>query len=314
MRSSIVFGSILMIPVLASSGLAANPESAPVQFEKRPEGLAITVGGKPFAIYVTADESTTRPFFKDLYAPGDVRISRNRPPRMGEDPTDHATMHPGLWMAFGDISGADGWRNKDRVRHAEFVEPPKGGAGRGEFAVRNLHEKGGKTIAEEVARFTILARPEGNLLLWDSTFKPAGDAIVFGDQEEMGLGVRMATPLTVKHGSGQILNSDNLKNEKQLWGKPAAWCAYDGPAKDGNRAGIVLMTHPENFRESRFHARDYGLLVANPFGINAFTKGEKSAVAVKAGQTLRLRFGVLLFQGKADYPAAYADYLKAAKP
>lgn len=73
------------------------------------------------------------------------------------------------------------------------------------------------------------------------------------------------------------------------------------------------MTHPENFRASRFHARDYGLLVANPFGINAFTNGEKSAVTVEPGKTLRLRFGVCVFQGKPDYKVVYADYLKAAR-
>ena len=34
---------------------------------------------------------------------------------MRQDLDDHPTMHPGLWLAFGDINGADFWRNKGRV-------------------------------------------------------------------------------------------------------------------------------------------------------------------------------------------------------
>ena len=303
--------AMVLITSVISSAVAEEPERVSVGFEARSASLAISVDGQPFATYRFEDQETSRPFFQDLYAPGGLRITRNRPPKPGQDPVDHATMHPGLWMAFGDISGADFWRNKDRVRHLEFIGQPAPGMGRGEFAVRNRYEKGGKSIGEEIARFTILSRHEGVLLIWDSSFKPEGEALVFGDQEEMGLGIRMTTPLTVKHGKGRILNSDGLENEPQLWGKPASWCAYDGPVGDGKeRAGIVLMTHPDNFRESRFHARDYGLLVANPFAINAFTKGEKSSIVVQPGQTLRLRFGVFVFRGKPDYEVAYTDYLK----
>ena len=127
----------------------------------------------------------------------------------------------------------------------------------------------------------------------------------------MGLGGRMATPLAVVKG-GEIGNSDGLKNEAQVWGKSADWCAYTGMVK-GSRAGVVLMPHPENFRRSWFHARDYGLLAANPFGRNAFTTGEKSEVVVRNGQALRLRFGVLFFNGEPDMGIAYRDYLEQAR-
>ena len=168
-----------------------------------------------------------------------------------------------------------------------------------------------RIIGTEVASITISVRPAGYLVLWDSEFTPKDGDLTFGDQEEMGLGVRMATPLAVVKG-GRITNSDGLKNEAQVWGKPADWCAYTGTV-DGRRAGVSLMPHPQNFRRSWFHARDYGLLVANPFGRNAFTKGEKSRVVVRKGQSLRLRFGVLVFSGEPDLGAAYGDYLQQAR-
>lgn len=293
---------------------AQRVDQPAVAFAMRPDGLAITIGGKPFAVYVFEDGATTRPFFKDLHAPDGTQVTRNYPPVEGKDRTDHATMHPGLWMAFGDLSSADFWRNKDRIRHAGFVEEPRGGPGRGEFVVRNRYETGNKGLGEETLRITILARPERDLLLWDSTFRPQEEDLVFGDQEEMGLGIRVATPLTVLKG-GRITNSDGLKNEKQVWGKAAAWCACGG-AVDGHPVEVVLMTHPKNFRPSWFHARNYGLLVANPFGRNAFTNQEKSRLAIRQGDTLRLRFGVALCSGGAasasDLPAAYQEYLHAA--
>lgn len=293
---------------------AAAAEEPVVAFEKSTNGLQITVGGKPFAGYRFEDGPTTRPFFRHVHAPDGTQLTRNQPPVAGPDPTDHASFHPGLWMAFGDLDGADSWRNQARIRHVEFVEEPKGGPGRGGFTVKNRYEATAGAVGEEVARITIAVRPAGSLLLWDSRFTPLGRDLVFGDQEEMGLGVRMATPLTVTKG-GRITNSDGLKNEAQVWGKSADWCAYGGTV-DGRQFGVVLMPHPENFRRSWFHARDYGLLVANPFGRNAFTRQDKSRVEVKVGSSLRLRFGVLFFSAPAgtpvDLPAAYQDYLRLA--
>ena len=94
------------------------------------------------------------------------------------------------------------------------------------------------------------------------------------------------------------------------------WCAYGGSI-GGHRVGVTLIPHPQNFRRSWFHARDYGLLVANPFGRNAFTKGEKSKLVVRKGEVLRMRFGVLVESGSAesptDLPTAYEDYLRLAE-
>ena len=128
----------------------------------------------------------------------------------------------------------------------------------------------------------------------------------------MGFGVRVATPITVKNG-GRILNADGLKNESEAWGKQSDWCDYSGVI-DGRWAGVTLMPSPANFRRSWFHARDYGLLVANPFGRNAFTNGEKSRVDVRKPNALRIRFGILLHssedESRMDLDAAYQLFLE----
>jgi hypothetical protein len=303
-------GLSLMLVLIGTGGptRTALADDPAVAFERRPDGLRVTIGGMPFARYVYGTEAITRPFFESIRAPDGTQVTRNNPPVEGVDLADHPTFHPGLWLAFGDLSGADSWRNKDRIRHAGFVEEPQGGFGRGSFAVRNRHEKAGTVIGDETCRITILVRPAGHLIVWDSEIRPVDGALVFGDQEEMGLGIRVATSLAVVKG-GRITDSEGRVNEAQVWGQQADWCAYGG-AIDGKRVGVLIMPDPGNFRRSWFHARDYGLLEANPFGRNAFTKGEKSRVVVGEGDRLRLRFGVLIWAGGPDLGAAYQDFLK----
>ena len=47
--------------------------------------------------------------------------------------------------------------------------------------------------------------------------------------------------------------------------RPADWCDYDGIINQ-RQVGVTLIADPQNFRPSWFHARDYGLLLANAFG------------------------------------------------
>lgn len=296
-----IFAAVAIVVALGPPSVSAQDNRQVVSFQPQDGRLAISIDGQPFATYVWGDSEILRPYFSTLHAPGGVQVTRNYPPIAGKDPTDHATMHPGLWLGFGDISGVDFWRNKGRVEHVEFVEKPTFEEGVGRFAVKNAYVSAGKTVCEEICRIEIRPSPDGWLLVWDSRFT-GPDEFVFGDQEEMGLGMRMATPMAVKNG-GRIINSDGLENEKQVWGKQAKWCDYSG-TMDGRAVGILLMGDPANFRAPWFHARDYGLLVANPFGVNAFAKGPLSKVAVKSG-VFRLRFGVLVHAGPIDLATAF---------
>lgn len=290
----------LAILVLVSWTLSddSSTSAADVSFSQEADRLIVRMGEQPVAEYVFRDDQVLRPYFRHLRTPSGVQVTRTHPPVEGVDLDDHATMHPGLWMAFGDLGGADFWRNKGRVRHERFIEPPQAGADGGLFVVSNVYEADGKAICREDCRVKIEPVPTGYLLRWTSTFTPTDGEFAFGDQEEMGLGVRVATPLAVKNG-GEMINSEGRRNEAEVWGRPADWCAYRGSV-DGTQVGIVIMPHPDNFRRSWFHARDYGLLLANPFGRKAFTKGEPSRVVVEKNEPLTLRFGVFVYDAPND--------------
>ena len=75
---------------------------------------------------------------------------------------------------------------------------------------------------------------------------------------------------------------------------------YWGPV-DGKTVGIAIFDHPENPRHpTTWHAREYGLVAANPFGLHYFKKEKKGAGAhvVKKGDTLSLRYRVVFQLGQ----------------
>ncbi|MEO2047952.1 MAG: DUF6807 family protein [Pirellulales bacterium] len=315
---------LLAIPVLCMADL---PD---VAFDTtKPGKIAMSINRQPVAVYVYEDKGSpiTRPYFAHVCAPGGIQVTRNHPPIEGQDLSDHASYHPGIWMSFGDISGSDYWRLAARTEHVQFEEQPTVVPGRGSFTVLNRYldqNDPTKVICEERASYTLMMTPVGYLILWDSTFSSEQE-FYFGDQEEMGLGFRVATPLraekksekypNIEGGNGTILDAKGRANGKEIWGNSADWCDYSGTLR-GKQVGITIFCNPKNFRPSWFHARDYGLLEANPFGRDAFGKGKVSKEVVKPGEKLRLRYGILLHKTPRGTPAdldlAYAYYLKLA--
>jgi hypothetical protein len=290
--------TVVMTPVLLS-GCAASRQPL-VNFLEQPGQVVILVADRPVATYTYDDPLIPRPYFAHVRTLGGIQVTRNHPPLTGVDPDDHEKLHPGIWMAFGDVSGSDFWRNKARVVHEGFEQRPTGGRGRGAFAVRNRYvAAGGDTVCRETARYAIVVRACGYLLLWDSTFSSDGE-FWFGDQEEMGLGLRVATPIAVKAG-GAMVDATGRRNEAQIWGQAADWCDYSG-AINGHRVGLTIMCDPANSRPSRYHARDYGFVAANPFGRKCFKVGDESKVVLRPGERLRLRYGVEVHETVNDKP------------
>ena len=278
-------------------------------FEQADDRVIITHGNRPVAQYVFKVQKILRPYFAQVHTPDGIQVTRNHPPVAGKDPVDHDTMHPGIWLAFGDIKGQDFWRNKAAIRHGKFIEPLSVANNQLTFATENtLIATGGEILAKLNSAFVLTSLDDGYLVSWKAAFTPLVDDFAFGDQEEMGFGIRIATPLSEKNG-GTVRNSDGLTGAKNTWGKTAAWCDYSGVLSN-RLVGITVLAEPTNFRPSWFHSRDYGLIVANPFGQQAFTKGEPSRVPVAKGKTFTLRFAAFIHSTPTNQPPDIAGAYK----
>lgn len=310
---------LLLLAIVAGLPGWGAPAVEVVSFELDDGQVVIRIGATRVATYVYEDEAIPRPYFANLQAPGGVPVTRTHPPDpvadRGND--DHGSFHPGVWLAFGDINGEDSWRLRARIRHVGFSRLPSVSDGVGDFEVINAYESlEGERVCEERCRYTFRKTGHGFLMTSRSTFRALDHDVVFGDQEEMGFGVRLATPLTVRHGSGTLRNSAGGVNEAGTWGKQARWCAGYGTVGDVC-VGMLVMPAPDNFRMSWFHSRDYGLIVANTFGRKAMTGPNDDSVLPEAtripkGEQLELAHGLYLFRTEGEAPpdmaSLYRDY------
>jgi hypothetical protein len=305
----------LILLLIASSAFAGE-----LGFAQREDRLLITQGGQPIAEYVFRDAKIPRPYFAKLHAPDGTQVSRNFPPVVGTDATDHDTLHPGLWLAFGDLNGVDFWRNKGRIEHIRFLREPRVEGGRVAFAVEQKYTAlNGREICRGVNEFAFVAgdtlKPvqPGTLILWSTTLRCAEGPLVFGPQHEMGLGFRMATPLIVKGGTGSIAGSHGGRNETGNWGRIGSWWNYSGTV-GGKHAGILALAAADNARPVWAHARDYGFLAMNPTGPPPGAKDVPSLpFTIPAGEPLRMKFGLLLHASPAPLDAAAAAQAAGAE-
>ena len=86
-------------------------------------------------------------------------------------------------------------------------------------------------------------------MICESTFTRDDSDFWLGDQEEMGLAIRVATPLATKSEKGGIIrDSEGRTEHKQIRTNQSDWCEYSGPIA-GKHGGILLMNDPRNFRK-----------------------------------------------------------------
>jgi len=114
-----------------------------------------------------------------------------------------------------------------------------------------------------------------------------------------------------------MVNSRGQVN-KAAWGQPAEWIDYHVPV-DGQTVGIAILNHPSSFRfPTRWHARSYGLLAANPFCLREFTGSEAAGggKTLSPGEAITLRYRVLLHRGderEGRVSEAFSVYSKDAR-
>ena len=225
--------------------------------------LVITNDGNPVAHFVFRDEETLRPYIAHVHTPDGTQITRNHPPIEGVDRTDHATMHPGIWLAFGDVNGLDFWRNKATIRHERFLaEPGLDADDRFTFATESSFlNEAAQPFATLTSAITFELINEGYLLTWDAAIDTSDGPVVFGDQEEMGFGVRVATPITERAG-GTILSADGSSHGRRDMGQGVRLVRLLGShrrqTRRHQRHGPSAQLPPQLVSQSRLrpHARE----------------------------------------------------------
>ncbi len=285
-----------------------------------PDRVVVTLDGKPFTEYRFRQEGLRRPVLFPLHGPDGVPLTRSWPvgPRLPGDPDDHP-HHESFWFAHGDVNGHDFWtcRHGERIEH-EALEHV--GDGRIVTTARWLAPDGSVVCTD---RRTLGFLVEGNDRIIDHaiTIVASKGPLVFGDTKEGTMAVRVRPELNVTRAkggppaTGHYVNSSGDR-DAAVWGQPAAWVDLSGTL-DGKAVGIACFDDPRNLRHPPcWHARDYGLFAANPFGLHDFTKAPKGAGRheLPEGESLTLRHRWILHEGDAEearVAARYAEWRNA---
>ena len=263
--------------------------------------VKVEIGGKPFTDYrFAADERPpfVRPFFYPVLSADGTEVTSDQ---IRTNPKEHP-HHRSIWVGHGAVNGVDHWtveqkQQAPKQRHIKFDKVA------GDTIVEELvwDDLAGGPLLNEMRTIRFVPYPDGCRGL-DVTVAvtAAGDEVTLGDTKEAGLiSVRVAKGISAKP---TLINSTGASGEKQVWGKPADWVDESGMI-DGKAYGIAIFDHPSNPRHpTPWHAREYGLLSANEFGLHAFDKKEAAGAGdfkIEKGKTAVFRYLVIIHDGDA---------------
>lgn len=295
------------------------------RFEAPEEGekdLTLRLDGGVFATYRGGEPF--KPYFFPLTGPRHRMMTRQYP--MAGDVPGEKRDHPhqrSMWFTHGDVNGLDFWAsdplNRANPKFGVIRETgrPTATAGRGGAVLRTTNawsDQEGKRVLEDERVHRFYARDAGGTRFVDFeiTMTAKHGRVTFGDTKEGSFGIRVPTALDVdtKPGGGTIVNAEGLR-DAAAWGKASPWVDYSGTL-DGDSVGIAILNHPESFRyPTTWHVRTYGLFAANPFGYTDFGFGKPGAHTLEPGESLTLKYRVVLHEGDAataDVAGAFRGY------
>jgi len=339
--------AVAMAAGATGAGAPAKPAQPRVDVQPRPADrrVDVLVDGQPLTSYIWP-ERLAKPVLWPIRSAGGALVTRGFPlePRAGER-VDHPHQ-VGFWFNHGDLDGVDFWNNSEAqkpeqrakmgsIRQAA-IESAEGGSGRGTLrvAVEWVMPDGSVAIRERTA-YAFGAAPGRRSIDRDTDLSAAGKRVVFNDNKEGTLGLRVARaleapskePLVFTDASGKPTSVPALDNTgvngvytsseglagDAVWGTRARWVALSGRVGQ-EEVVLLLLDHPANpGYPSYWHARGYGLFAANPLGAKVFSNGkEKLDLAIEPGHGARFRHRLLVLTGPFSAATAEAAWKEFA--
>lgn len=276
------------------------------------EVVHVMLDGAPFA--TVQHGATPRPYVFPIHGPGGVMMTRSFPmAEVAGEAKDHP-HHRSLWFAHGSVDGIDFWQGTARRPRQQRNGAVEVEATTSLAIVRCRYDwlvDDDTLVCTEARELTFGGSDDARTIDVEVTLHPAGRALVLGDTKEGTFAIRVAQALCVDDsGATGVLTNSEGANGAAVWGRRARWIDASGIV-DGHPVGIAMFDHPDNHAHPTWwHARTYGLLAANPFGVHEFEKQPPGtgALSVPATGQLRLRYRVLLHGAGWDRTRIDAAY------
>jgi len=243
------------------------------------------------------DKKIGKPFMRFGLIDG-TELTRPWPFPKDYPKADH-TWHRALWWSFKAINGVNYWEKNQQGTEPTEVDVASNGDGSARIRMTiayHLPDEAPVTIEKRVIHVSTPDAAGTYLIDWQATFTPAGnDDVVFNRNSYGGFALRMAAECCgdAKAGKPAWKFLDNEKRENSN-GRTARWLLYQGIASNGQGAGVAIFDHPDNPRHpSLWQTRSH-----YPYLNPSFTC--KEDYTLRSGESLTLRYGVLVHHGSAD--------------
>ncbi len=320
----LVLLGIMLLPSLGRG------QSEPVSFTRQGDTIQVTIGGKPFTTY-HFDPKTAKAYLQPLRDANGVVVTRGYP--IG-DTIPAANLHDpslephqrAMYFGHGNINGYDFWSEEvfakyygqgDTSRWGRMVfrkiDEMRGGPSSGTIrATFDLEGPDHKPFAQETQEFTFRGDKGSRMIDSQIVIHADHGPVKFGDTKEGTFAIRLAPELDAP--TGKMVDSKGGQGEAQIWGKRADWVNVDGVIH-GQTLGVAIFDSPKSFRHPTYwHARGYGLLAANPFGLSFFFRDPKQngSYTVSAGQSINFQYRVFIHDGNYKQAHVAEQYKRYA--
>lgn len=273
--------------ILAGILISLSSYSAKIIAEKSGSKINITIDGKFFTSYIFSEQEKY-PFFFPVNGPvsgGSVTSMRN-----AEYP-----HHSSLFFGCDMVNGGNYWQEgpeRGRIISVNACIERQGGDSAVITDECIWSRPEASSPIRDTRRFTITV-PSNSVyqIDVDITLETLDDVHIKKTNHSL-FSARLAPDLAVTNG-GTMVNAENMKGEKETFGKKSAWIDYYG--KRGSiTEGLVIMEHPSNkWYPSPWFTRDYGFISPTPM----YWPENGEEIFLREGTNLRLRYRVLVHSG-----------------
>ncbi len=283
-----------------------------VELIKGSDSVSVKIDGKLFARYNYGDAEF--PYIYPLRTPNGVNVTRRWPmENTGDGEAHDHKHHKSLWFSHGDVNGLDFWTHgKPPNIIQKKIVSLKSGEEAGVLETENDWVDGeGNVVCTDSRRYVFSGNKDYNVIDIQIELKASNGQVVLGGTKEGAMALRVAPSMRLKGkvAKGHILMSTGVKDQN-AWGKRAEWCDYFGPV-DGETVGVAIFDAPDNLRHPTWwHARDYGLCAANPFGVSYFEKKTNGSGNFKLdnGDTLKFIYRIFVHRNQLSIEELQGKY------
>lgn len=277
---------LLMIPVLfilIGQSLAQTQITA----EKVGDKIEIRINGNLLTNYILS-EYEKYPFFFPVNGPSKASVTSMR--------NANYPHHSSLFFGCDRVNGGNYWqegleRGQIIPLRADIIES---GGEKVVIENENIWKRPGAMSPVKDLRIITVTYPSVDLyqIDFEITLDMLLDVTINKTNHSL-FSARMDPDLAVING-GNIVNAEGETGEKGTFGKRSAWIDYHGK-RMGEIEGMAIMQHPLNkWYPSPWFTRDYGFFSPTPM---YWPEDQKKGIALKKGETIILRYRVLVHSG-----------------